>query len=316
MSVKSLSDLDRKRGGAALKARIRHIDDRLTWFGFVRLSAHVAKFGISEVQGKIDLQTYRNLSTTPPPEKKPGRSATSSAVLVGPGIYERPDSFVPVFEGARSLDDLMETKLSDAGAVTSLPIEKISVPHRSVDADNVRAVLAAAELHESCSIAYQSMTSSESRDRTISPHALVKASGRWHVRAYDFSRKQFVDFSLSRVRFSASANGHTVVPGEIDDDWQTVVTIAFIPHPTLSKNQRDAVAREFGMTGETLILTVRRALLFYLLDEMRILNAVRRRDVNLAQSVSIWVQDLDSVCAELSRMDTRDLEPIRTLNPP
>jgi hypothetical protein len=71
-----------------------------------------------------------------------------------PGIYERPDSFVPVFEGSRSLDDLMETKLSDAGAVTSLPIEKMSVPHRSVDADNVRAVLAAAELHESCAIAY------------------------------------------------------------------------------------------------------------------------------------------------------------------
>jgi hypothetical protein len=315
MSVKSLSDLDGKRGGAALKARIRHIDDRLIWFGFVRLSAHVAKFGISEVQGKIDLQTYRNLSSTPPPERKPGRSATSGAVLAGPGIYERPDPFAPVFEGARSLDDLMETKLSDAGAVTSLTIEKISIPHRSVDADNVRAVLAAAELRESCSIAYQSMTSTESSERAISPHALVKASGRWHVRAYDFSRKRFVDFSLSRVRFSASANGHTVVPGEIDDDWQTAVTIAFVPHPSLSENQRDAVAREFGMTGETLMVTVRRALLFYLLDEMRILNAVRSRDVKLAQAASIWVQDLDSVCAELNRMDMRDVELGRTPTP-
>jgi len=65
-------------------------------------------------------------------------------------------------------------------------------------------------------------------------------------------------------------------------------------------NQRDAVAREFGMTGEILIVTVRRALLFYLLDEMRILSAVRKRDVKLAQAASIWVQDLDSVCAEMS----------------
>jgi hypothetical protein len=76
------------------------------------------------------------------------------------------------------------------------------------------------------------------------------------------------------------------------------------------------VAREFGMTGEILIVTVRRALLFYLLDEMRILSAVRKRDVKLAQAASIWVQDLDSVCAELNRMDMRDLEPIRTLTSP
>src|SRR5258705_11377875 len=34
-------------------------------------------------------------------------------------------------------------------------------------------------------------------------------------------------------------------------------------------------------------------------DEMRILSAVRKRDVKLAQAASIWVQDLDSVCAEL-----------------
>ena len=76
------------------------------------------------------------------------------------------------------------------------------------------------------------------------------------------------------------------------------------------------MAREFGMTGEILIVTVRRALLFYLLDEMRILSAVRKRDVKLAQAASIWVQDLDSVCAELNRMDMRDLEPIRTLTSP
>ena len=125
------------------------------------------------------------------------------------------------------------------------------------------------------------------------------------VEKYDFARKRFVDFSLSRVRFSAPASGHTVVPEEIDEDWQTVVTIVFVPHPMLAENQKLAVAREFGMTGDTLVVSVRRALLFYLLDEMRILTAVRNRDVLLAQPASIWVQDLDSVCDELSRMDMR-----------
>jgi hypothetical protein len=305
MSVKSLSDLDRKRGSAALKARIRHIDDRMIWFGFIRLSAHVAKFGISEVQGKIDLHTYRNLSSTPPPERKAGRSGSTGAQLMRPGTYERPEPFTPLFGESRSLDDLMETKLSHTATMTSLPIEIVAVPNRAVDPDSVRAVLAATELRESCTVSYQSMTSSESSDRVISPHALAKASGRWHVRAYDFTRKHFIDFSLSRVRSSTPSSDQTVVPGEIDDDWQTSVTVIFIPHPLLSEDQRHAVGREFGMTNETLVVTVRRALLFYLLDEMRILTAVKTRDLKLAQPASIWVQDLNSVTAELSLMDMR-----------
>jgi hypothetical protein len=61
MSVKSLSEIDLKRGGAALKARLKYIDDRLVWFGFVRLVDYAAKFGISDIQGKIDIKTYRNL---------------------------------------------------------------------------------------------------------------------------------------------------------------------------------------------------------------------------------------------------------------
>jgi WYL domain len=304
MSVKSLYELNAKRGGAALRARIRHIDDRLFWFGFVNLADHVAKFGISDVQGKIDLHTYRNLSSTPPPERKPGRStATAPQQTNRPRFYERPEPFVALFDGPRSLDDLMTTKLSDVDVLTPLPMEAVYLPRRSVDADCVRAVLAATELKESCSIHYQSMTSKNSSSRVISPHALVKASGRWHVRAFDFTRRSFIDFSLSRIRESSPAAEHPVVPGDIDDDWKEMVVVQFIAHPSLHENQKRAVADEFGMVDGVLNIQVRRALLFYLLDEMRILTAVRSGDMKAARSAAVWIQDAAQVSAELQKME-------------
>src|ERR1700679_4012363 len=95
MSVKSLSELESLRSGVALKARLKHVDDRLIWFGFLRLAGHAAKFGISDAQAKIDIKTYRYLSATPPPERKPGPAAAGAP---GPGTYLRPEKFVPVFD--------------------------------------------------------------------------------------------------------------------------------------------------------------------------------------------------------------------------
>jgi hypothetical protein len=71
------------------------------------------------------------------------------------------------------------------------------------------------------------------------------------------------------------------VPAELNDDWHTLVTIEFIPHPSLSQPQKAAVSREYGMANGHLKMNVRRALLFYLLDEMRLLNAARQADERL-----------------------------------
>jgi hypothetical protein len=301
MSVKSLSELERKRGGAALRARLKHIDSRLVWFGFVRLSDHAAKFGISEVQGKIDLQTYRNLSTTPPPERKPGPAAAGGQSSKA-GLYERPDSFVAIFDSPGTLDDLAWTRLHDVSADGALTFERLDLPSRAINPDAVRSLLAATELRESSALVYQSLTSNESKERIVCPHSLVKASGRWHIRAFDFSRKGFIDFSLPRVLSSTRLAARPAVPAELDDDWHAKVDVTFVPHPRLSQGQRSTIAREFRMTSGQLVIRVRRALLFYLLDEMRLLSAVRKEDEDLAD-VPIWVKNLRQVVRELACMD-------------
>jgi predicted DNA-binding transcriptional regulator YafY len=146
------------------------------------------------------------------------------------------------------------------------------------------------------------MTSAGSSDRTVCPHAVVRASGRYHVRAFDFTRKRFIDFSLSRVLSSSQLVDDAPVPSTLDDDWQATVAVEFVPHPRLSSAQRLTVAREFGMDDGMTVVTVRRAMLFYLLDEMRILSAVRRLDAGLAD-VPVWIRNDRHVSAELASMD-------------
>jgi predicted DNA-binding transcriptional regulator YafY len=184
-----------------------------------------------------------------------------------------------------------------------LTVERLVMPARSIHPDGVRSLLAATELRESCRIGYQSMTSAETSDRTVCPHALVKASGRYHVRAFDFSRKRFIDFSLSRVLSSVPLADDASVPSALDDDWHAMIDVEFVPHPRLSPAQRLTIAREFGMVGGATIVRVRRALLFYLLDEMRLLAAVRRLDADLAD-VAVWIKDARRVASELTSMES------------
>ena len=184
-------------------------------------------------------------------------------------------------------------------------MELLRAPEHRIDPDDVRALLAATELRESCRLKYQSMTSTEASERIVCPHAVVKASGRHHVRTFDFSRKQFIDFSLSRVLSSDPMPDYPPVPSTLDDDWHKTVAVEFMPHPRLSPTQRLAIAREYGMKTGLSVITVRRAMLFYLLDEMRLLKAVRQQDKDLAD-VPVWVKNLKNIADELVSMENEN----------
>jgi predicted DNA-binding transcriptional regulator YafY len=205
---------------------------------------------------------------------------------------------VPVFDVPGSLDDLWLSRLPDGRPDASFSMELLRAPEHRIAPDDVRALLAATELRESCRLKYQSMTSTEASERIVCPHAGVKASGRYHVRAFDFSRKQFIDFSLSRVLSSDPMPENPPVPSTLDNDWHKTVEVEFIPHPRLSPTQRSTIAREYGMKTGLSVITVRRAMLFYLLDEMRLLKAVKQQDKDLAD-VPVWVKNPKNIASEL-----------------
>jgi hypothetical protein len=78
--------------------------------------------------------------------------------------------------------------------------------------------------------------------------------------------------------------------------------VEFLPHPRLSPTQSSTIAREYGMQQGLSIVTVRRAMLFYLLDEMRLLKAVRQQDKDLAD-IPVWVKNSEQIADELATME-------------
>ncbi|KAH2841059.1 hypothetical protein KXW36_001143, partial [Aspergillus fumigatus] len=82
------------------------------------------------------------------------------------------------------------------------------------------------------------------------------------------------------------------------------IDVEFEPHPRLSPTQRSIIAREYGMTAGLSVIPVRRAMLFYLLDEMRLLKAIRQQDKDLAE-VPVWVKNSKVIAGELNRFAPR-----------
>jgi hypothetical protein len=68
------------------------------------------------------------------------------------------------------------------------------------------------------------------------------------------------------------------------------------------RTSSSAIAREFGMVNGRLVVSIRRALLFYLLDEMRLLSAVRKEDSEMAD-VPIWLKNAREIASELANME-------------
>src|SRR3546814_9493198 len=116
---------------------------------------------------------------------------------------------------------------------------------RHVDPDCLRRILDAIRTKQCVEVRYQSLTNS--RNRTIAPHALAFDGYRWHVRAWACDRDDFRDFVLTRI--------DQIQPGPPADfdaaddvEWNTVVALDLRPHPGLTDDQSKAIQRDYKMT--------------------------------------------------------------------
>ena len=152
-------------------------------------------------------------------------------------------------------------------------------PRRKVDVAVLRAVLAAVREGKSLDIQYQSM----SRDRPdpvwrrITPHAFGYDGFRWHTRSWCHETARFKDFLLPRI-LGIGEPGAPGVGGAQDVLWRETFEIIIVPHPDLSVGQQAVVAKDYGMTEGKTMLTVRYAMLFYVLRRLGLLENARGSD--------------------------------------
>ena len=223
---------------------------QLGTFGTMEKTCYAQAFGISPALVSLDQEHY-----------------ISSYQAAGHDVENirgkiRRDPEAPVIFGFLPLADWLPSIL---GRETYCDLEQES--RSDPDPAVLRAVLQAIMAKRPICFTYTSMTSGRS-ERIISPHVLVSASGRLHVRGYDHGKNSHRDFVLTRMQDAVedTSDSFRIVK---DDDWRKHVVVEVTPAEGLDAVRREAIVRDFGMgDAEMRRIRVPRALAIYLRDQL------------------------------------------------
>ena len=240
----------------AQKQRLAFIDFFLMFKGSFSRSDLTSKFEMGMANATRDIALYRELS----PENSQLDNKTKQ--------YIQTKKFKPLFEyDSRKTLVKLANNISDGfdGVMeVAFPVEaplQLNVPDINIVAKLVQAILN----KKAISIIYTSL-SSGSKAREIIPHTIVDNGLRWHVRAFDRNTNSFRDFVITRIS-KVTLLDTTVdeFEKEIEDNqWMRKMDLHIVPHP-VNVQYPQAIELDYGMDGGMLQLTVRAALVGYLL---------------------------------------------------
>eukprot|EP00536_Pseudo-nitzschia_multiseries_P011936 jgi/Psemu1/289986/fgenesh1_pg.434_\ len=226
-------------------------------------------FDVSVPQASKDLTLYQERAPHNALYDKSAKRYVASEQFEPHFLKPDPDGYLSrlrsVAEGLIDLSDSWITEFPDTDIALT--------PRRDIDSAVLRTVLSAVRDNRSIDVHYQSMSKDRPDPiwRRITPHAFGYDGFRWHVRAYCHVTDKFKDFLLPRilgVGEMGDGGGHSLQ----DALWQERFEVEIGPHPDLTASQKAVVAKDFGMEGGSAILTVRYAMLFYVLKRLALLG--------------------------------------------
>lgn len=257
--------------------RLSFIEFRLSWEGRLNRSDLVDYFGISVPQASLDLAKYQELA---PENVEYDRKAKT---------YRRGRRFAPTVNEPDA-EQYLTAALGVALGVVPMedtflgwtpPTGTLAVPGRHVAPQTLRSVLESIRLGSALTIEYQSMNRSGPTVRKVSPHALGFDGFRWHIRAYCHEHGDFRDFVIGRILAVIGVSDSDADSAQ-DAEWNEVVTIVLVPAEDLVGAQREVVELDYAMVDGRAEIKVRRAMLFYVLQQLGIdLGRPSRRHVDI-----------------------------------
>lgn len=166
-------------------------------------------------------------------------------------------------------------------------------PDLSTPEPQVFAILSQAiRSNSAVEITYRSMAEPAAHRRIISPHHLVRAGRRWHVRAFCAESDAFRDYTLRRI-VEVNPQQQTATQGAMDDEaWMTMVPVRLIAHPLLSFEQQEVIRFEYFANTSARVDTCRAALVPYFIQDMR---AALDPETQLPPDYQLAVQNLAEV---------------------
>ena len=230
------------------------------WMGEVRNKNLEKQFNITRQQAYKDFALFQALHP-------------DHLIKLDKACYIFADDKQPhYFDG--SLDDFV-LWLETGHFATSTPLfnafaSRLKLPERRVSRRIVAALVQAIQQRLRIDVNYISLSNPEEEGRIFSPHSIVKAGSRFHVRGYCEKAKAYRDFVLSRFRDEVQFEGSSPYSINHDDAWQTYVTLTLSPDPRLSSAQKSVLANDYQMENGQLHISTRAALADYLLKEMQV----------------------------------------------
>ena len=280
-----------------VERRLEFIEFRLFWEGGVNRSDIIDMFDVSVPQASKDLTLYQERAPHNALYDKSAKRYVASEHFEPHFLKPDPDGYLSrlrsVAEGLIDLSDSWITQVPDTDIALT--------PRRDIDPGVLRTVLSAVRDRRSVDVHYQSM-SRERPDpiwRRITPHAFGYDGFRWHVRAYCHVTDKFKDFLLPRI-LGIGDSGEPGADPQKDSLWQERFGVEIGPHPDLTASQKTVIAKDYGMDGGSAVLTVRYAMLFYVLKRLGLLGDAAKQP---ARSQHIVVVNRDETLAALEKAD-------------
>lgn len=257
-----------------VERRLEFIEFRLLWEGGVRRADIIGMFGVSEPQASKDLALYQERAPKNAVYDKVSKRYVAAPECEPVFLKRGPADYL---ERLRSLGEgLVEAGESWLGSPPEIDV--VMSPARQIDANCLHSVLKAIREKQSVEVYYQSMSSDRPDPtwRRITPHALGYDGFRWHVRAFCHSTDKYKDFLIPRIiaarDFEAPGKG-----GESDAMWNERFDIVIAPHPELGAHQKAMVAKDYGMENRSTVISVRYAMLFYVLKRLGLLDSPEKK---------------------------------------
>jgi hypothetical protein len=248
-----------------VEQRLEFIEFRLFWEGGIRRGDIVKMFGVSVPQASKDLSHYEEIAPGNLFYNKSEKRYVASEQFQPRFSKLDPNSYFSQLKG-RSDGIIAE---SDCWLAAMPEVDIAITPKRSVDVTVLRTVLEAVRSNHSVEICYQSMNPNrpEPSWRRITPHAFGHDGFRWHARAFCHPSGRFKDFLLPRiigVRDLAESG-----LGRLQDiNWNEFFEIVIAPHPKLTESQKAIISKDYGFIEGLGTLSVRKAMLFYVLKRL------------------------------------------------
>ncbi len=255
----------------ANRQRLQYIEIMAFYTGVVTRSDVAKTFGLSDAAATKDLNLYNQLA----PDNLIYRHAVFGFVP-----SERFEAIIADLTPEAALPLIANNLTMIGGAqprqlVYGISIDALPLPSRLPKKEILAQIIRATKHCKKLQVNYLSLSDRHKNkdgntQRIIEPHALINTGLRWHIRAYNEETFDFRDFVLSRIQQATMLDDDAESSPEFDDSWTELVSVQLTPHPKLDERQRKSLLLDYAATDSIIEISVRGALLAYLLQRLSV----------------------------------------------